>query len=246
MSEKVLILGALSGIAEACARRWAAAGATLTLAARSQAPLERLAEDLKVRGAAAVHIVAADLADPASGLDIPGLIAPMGGVDVVLVAYGTLTDEARAAGDLAYAAAQLQINFVSQARWCLSAAEVLRAQGHGVLLAIGSVAGDRGRGSNAVYGSAKAGLGTLVQGLAHRLAGSGARAVLIKPGLTDTPMTAHITKKGPLFATPDAVAQVIIRSAKSGGPVVYAPGFWRFILLIIRLLPTPLMHKTQL
>jgi NAD(P)-dependent dehydrogenase (short-subunit alcohol dehydrogenase family) len=179
-------------------------------------------------------------------LDVPALAAPMGGVDVVLIAYGTLTDEARAMGDLDYAAAQMQVNFTSQARWCLSAAEILGRQGHGVLLAIGSVAGDRGRGSNALYGSAKAGLATLVQGLAHRLAPSGARAVVIKPGFTDTPMTSHLQKGGPLWATPDQVAEVILKASRRGGPVVYAPGFWRVILWVIRLLPTQLLHKTKL
>jgi NAD(P)-dependent dehydrogenase (short-subunit alcohol dehydrogenase family) len=246
MTQKVLILGALSAIAQACARRWAAEGAVLTLAGRNAAALARLAEDLKVRGAGEAYVVAADLADASLGLDVASLAQPMGGVDIVLLAYGTLTDEARAAGDPDYAQAQLDTNFTSQARWCLSAAEVLRRQGHGVLLVIGSVAGDRGRGSNALYGAAKAGLGALVQGLAHRLAGSGARAVLIKPGFTDTPMTAHLSRKGPLWASPDAVAAVIVAAGRRGGPIVYAPGVWRFILLLIRLTPAAILHKTRL
>jgi short-subunit dehydrogenase len=246
MGDRVLILGALSAMAQASARRWAAKGASLTLAARAEAPLARLAEDLRIRGATEARTVVADLAAPAPGMDVASLVAPMGGVDVVLIAYGTLTDEARAAGDVAYALEQLTVNFTSQAAWCLQAAEVLRAQGRGVLIVIGSVAGDRGRGSNAVYGSAKAGIAALVQGLAHRLAPTGARAVVIKPGFTDTPMTAHLPKTGPLWASPDAVAQVIERAAKAGGPLIYAPGFWRLILWIIRLLPTSIMHKTQL
>jgi NAD(P)-dependent dehydrogenase (short-subunit alcohol dehydrogenase family) len=114
-----------------------------------------------------------------------------------------------------------------------------------VLVVIGSVAGDRGRASNAVYGAAKAGIGTLVQGLAHRLAGTGARAVLVKPGFIDTPMTAHLPKGGPLWAKPEAIAQVIVKAASGAAPVVYAPWFWRFILLIVRLVPAGIFHRTK-
>jgi NAD(P)-dependent dehydrogenase (short-subunit alcohol dehydrogenase family) len=113
------------------------------------------------------------------------------------------------------------------------------------LLVIGSVAGDRGRQSNYIYGATKAGLGVLVQGLAHRLSRSGARAVLIKPGFIDTPMTASF-KKGPLWARPGAIAAVIRRSADKGGPIVYAPAFWRLILLVIRTVPAAILHKTKL
>ena len=112
------------------------------------------------------------------------------------------------------------------------------AAGTWQLVVIGSVAGDRGRQSNYLYGAAKAGLATLVQGLAHRMAlhaPKGARAVLVKPGFVDTPMTAGMKKGGPLWASPAAIAAIVRRAADKGGPIVYAPWFWRYILLIIRL-----------
>jgi short-subunit dehydrogenase len=245
MSARVLILGALSAVAEATARLYAKDGAQLVLVGRRQDALDAQTLDLRVRGAARVETVVMDLAGPDAGRDLEGLVAPLGGIDVILLAYGALTDEARAAEDPDYAAAQFQLNCVSPALWALAAARLLKAQRSGVLVVIGSVAGDRGRGSNAVYGAAKAGIGTLVQGLAHRLAGSGARAVLVKPGFIDTPMTAHLPKGGPLWAKPEAIAQVIVKAASGEAPIVYAPWFWRFILVIVRSVPAGIFHRTK-
>lgn len=111
---------------------------------------------------------------------------------------------------------------------------------------IGSVAGDRGRASNYVYGASKAGLRALVEGIAHRLARSGARAVLIKPGFVDTPMTQGIPNKGLLWARPEAVAKVIVAAADRGPPVVYAPWFWQGIMLVVRNTPAFIFHRTNL
>jgi short-subunit dehydrogenase len=247
MSKRVVILGALSAVAIAVARRYAAAGASLALAARRADELEVLSADLRARGAANVTTFAIDLAlapDPAASFE--QISATLGGVDVVVLAYGALTDQDRALTDLSYARDQIGVNFTSAALWSLAAATRLEAQDSGALVVIGSVAGDRGRQSNFVYGAAKAGLATLVQGLAHRLAAGKARAVIVKPGFIDTPMTAHLPKGGPLWSKPDAIAGVIVKAAEGGGPVVYAPWFWRFILLIIRLVPAPIFHKTKL
>lgn len=247
MSKRVVILGALSAVAIAVARRYAATGASLALAARRADELEVLAADLRARGAANVATFAVDLAlapDPAASFE--QISATLGGVDVVVLTYGALTDQDRALTDLAYARDQIGVNFTSAALWSLAAATRLEAQDSGVLVVIGSAAGDRGRQSNFVYGAAKAGLATLVQGLAHRLAVGKARAVIVKPGFIDTPMTAHLPKGGPLWAKPDAIAGVIVKAAEGGGPVVYGPWFWRFILLIIRLVPAPIFHKTKL
>jgi short-subunit dehydrogenase len=117
-----------------------------------------------------------------------------------------------------------------------------------VVLAVGSVAGDRGRGSNYVYGAAKAGLAVFMQGLHHRLAQrkSPIRAVVVKPGFVDTPMTAGMARGGPLWATPVQIAQVILRAMEGGGAIVYAPWFWRWVMLIIRLLPQAVMNRTKL
>ncbi|WP_304192037.1 SDR family NAD(P)-dependent oxidoreductase [Phenylobacterium aquaticum] len=246
MAKQVIILGGLSAVAVATARLYAAQGATLAIAARREDELELLAADLRVRGAAAVTPFALDLATADPGADLSRMAAGLGGCDLILIAYGALTDQARGETDLGYAAEQLTTNFTSAAGWALAAANLLEAQGQGALVVLGSVAGDRGRRSNFIYGAAKAGLGVLVQGLAHRLAPTGARAVLIKPGFIDTPMTAHLAKGGPLWAKPEAIAQVIAKAATAGGPIVYAPSFWRLILLAIRLAPAGLFHRTRL
>lgn len=246
---RVIVLGATSAIAQATARRYAAEGGSLLLAGRDAQKLETIATDLRARGAAAATVETLDLARPVdAAAQLGAMAARIGGVDDVLLAYGVLGDQARAENDLDEARRLLAVNFTSAAEWCLAAANLLEAQGRGTLLVIGSVAGDRGRQSNFVYGAAKGGLGVLVQGIAHRLAlrGDGARAVLIKPGFVDTPMTAYLAKGGPLWASPDAVAGVIHRAAYDGGPVVYAPWFWRFILLIIRLVPASIFHKRPL
>lgn len=249
MTRRVVILGATSAIAERTARLYAAEGAALALVGRNAARLEAIARDLEARGASRVKVHTTDLADAHDpGITLLGLIEWLGGVDLFLVAYGVLGDQARAEHDVDHAREILAVGFTSAALWCLAAARQLEAQGHGSLVVIGSVAGDRGRQSNYVYGAAKAGLGVLVQGIAHRLAlrGGRARAVLVKPGFVDTPMTDHLQKGGPLWASPEAVAAVIRRAADRGGPIVYAPFFWRFILLIIRLVPAPIFHKTRL
>ena len=245
MTRKVIVLGALSAVAEQTARLYAAEGAELMLAGRDRARLEAVAADLRVRGAARAEVAALDLAAAAGEAQFQALVEALGGVDHVILAYGVLGGP-EVEQDLDAARALLEVDFTSAALWALAAAKQLERQKGGALVAIGSVAGDRGRASNYVYGAAKAGLAVLMQGLAHRLSRVGARAVVVKPGFIDTPMTAHIRKSGPLWAKPEAIAGIVRRAVDRGGPVAYAPGFWRPILLIIRALPTPVMHRTKL
>ena len=114
-------------------------------------------------------------------------------------------------------------------------------------MVLGSVAGDRGRGANFVYGAAKAGLATLIEGIAHGFAGSGPRAVIVKPGPVITPMTdGFANRKGVMWATPETVAAVVRRAADRGGPVVYAPWFWRWIMLAIRILPAAIFNRLDI
>ena len=249
-ARKFLILGASSAVAEQVARLYAAQGAELALVARREAPLQAMAVDLRLRGAAKVETALCDFADLAAAEvaeKFAALIAILGGADHVLIAYGVLGDQLAEARDLRLAAAALQVNFCSAALWALAAANHLEAQGHGVLVVIGSVAGDRGRQSNYIYGAAKAGLAVLMQGIAHRFGPKGPRAILIKPGPIETPMTAHMKKGGPMWASAEQVAAQIHRAALRGGPAeVYAPPRWRLIMLIIRLLPGPLFNRTKL
>ena len=169
----MIILGALSSVAEAVARIYAARGAAILLAGRRAPELASLAADLTVRGAASARVEVADLAGPDAGRGLAAMAAALGGADVILLAYGELTDEDRAASDLDYAARQWRVNALSPVLWSLAAAELLTRQGSGVLVVIGSVAGDRGRQSNYVYGSAKGMVAIFCQGLRNRLAPAG-------------------------------------------------------------------------
>lgn len=240
---RVLILGAGSGIAQATARLYAAEGATIGLAGRRLERLAAIAADLTARGAAATEIFDVDFTAPEASATLAGMVAKLGGLDHVLLAYGVLGDQALADRDEAAALAIIDVNFRSAAAWTLAAANLLERQGKGSLVVLGSVAGDRGRRSNYVYGAAKAGLAVLVQGISHRFRGVGPRVVIVKPGPTDTAMTAGMVKGGPMWATSDAVAAVVRKAADSGGPVIYAPGRWWLIMAIIRNIPASIFNK---
>jgi len=240
---RVLILGAGSGIAQATARLYAAEGAILGLSGRNIGRLVGIADDLRVRGAIQVETFDVDFTAATVPSTLAAMADKLGGLDHVILAYGVLGEQALAERDLTMAQVIIDVNFRSAAAWSLAVAEVLERQGRGSLVVLGSVAGDRGRGSNYIYGAAKAGLAALVEGISHRFRGTGPRAVIVKPGPTDTAMTAGMTKGGPLWATPEAVAAVVRKAADSGGHVVYAPARWRLIMAIIRLIPSPIFNK---
>jgi len=244
----VIILGATSAIAEATARLYAGEGAELLLVGRQPERLAAIADDLKLRGAARAETAIRELAECRdAAAAFAGFVAQLGGVDHVLLAYGILGDQLAAERDPAAARTSFEVNFTSAASWVLAAAEALERQGQGSLVVLGSVAGDRGRRANFVYGAAKAGLATLVEGIAHRFAASGPRAVIVKPGPVVTPMTeGFANRKGLLWATPETVAAIVRRAADRGGPVVYAPWFWRWIMLIIRLLPARIFNRLDI
>jgi decaprenylphospho-beta-D-erythro-pentofuranosid-2-ulose 2-reductase len=246
MTQRLIVLGALSEIAEETCRLYAREGAEFVLAARDRSRLEDVAKNLEAEGAKKVSIEVADLAEIDPGEALGKWIAEIGGVDVVLLAYGMLGDQRTLEQDLGSAAKLIDVNFRSAALWSLAAANELETARHGTLVVIGSVAGDRGRQSNFLYGATKAGLGVLVEGIAHRLSGSGAKALLVKPGFVDTAMTAHIEKKGALWSSPQKLASLIRKAAEGKKPVVYAPGYWRLIMSIIRNVPSHIFHRTKL
>lgn len=247
-SNRVVILGALSAIAIATARIYAAEGAALMLVARNADRLKGLADDLRTRGAAQVETAAIDL--EAAAANAPALMAEwketLGGVDHVHVIYGYLGTQEKATSDPAELARITSSNYATAVQWCEAAANIMRLQKHGSVVAISSVAGDRGRQSNYAYGAAKGGLALYMQGLAHSLAPTGARAVAVKPGFVDTPMTDGLKKGGVLWASPEKIGKIVRRAADKGGPVQYAPGIWRMIMLVIRIVPSFVFHKTKL
>jgi decaprenylphospho-beta-D-erythro-pentofuranosid-2-ulose 2-reductase len=247
----VCILGATSAMAEHTARRLAARGDALALVARDPARLEAMAADLRSRGAVVSTFAVPDLSQLERPDDLLGQAeTALGGLDTVLIFHGYLGDPARAETDLGELRRIWAVNATSAVELLVAGAARLKASNHPrpVLLVVGSVAGDRGRMSNYVYGAAKAAVAATIQGLAQQFAqeGSRAKAIVVKPGLTDTPMTADLPKGGPLWSSADKVAAVIVQALERGGPVVYAPGFWRWIMLIIRLMPQAVINKTRI
>jgi decaprenylphospho-beta-D-erythro-pentofuranosid-2-ulose 2-reductase len=244
--KNVAIFGATSAMAEQVARLFAAEGARLYLVARRADALERIAADLKVRGAAEVFTYVLDFDDIANHADMLADCAQrLGGISVALVAFGTLGDQERCKREVQAAQAELHTNFMAPALLLTGLSASMEDNKGSVIAAIGSVAGDRGRQSNYVYGAAKGGLDILLEGLRHRLAGRGVAVVSIKPGFVDTPMTASFPK-GPLWAKPDKVAADIKRAIEKRRPVTYTPWFWRWIMLVIRSVPRAIFYKTKL
>jgi hypothetical protein len=243
---RILIIGATSAIAEATARLWAKPGAGLFLVARDADKLGLVANDLRLRGAT-VTTQSFDARDVRS---LPALIesafAALGSVDVALLAHGDLPDQKACEEDPQRTQDALQVNALSAICLLTVIAGRFEAQRGGVIAVIGSVAGDRGRASNYVYGSAKAMLATFLEGLAGRLSRSGVTVLNIKPGFVDTPMTARF-RKGPLWSQPEAVARVIrarIAARRSGS--FYAPRYWWLIMLIIKHLPARVLYRLKL
>jgi short-subunit dehydrogenase len=247
--ESVLILGATSAVAERFARLHAARGASLMLVGRNGSRLAALAADLVARGAARAEPVELDLVAPATGFAgaWSELAARFGGrIDTLLLAYGILGDQTVAETDPDEALRVIDTDMRSACAWLTVAAGHFERQGFGILIAIASVAGDRGRRTNYVYGAAKAGLAVFMEGLAHRFAATPIKILTVKPGFIDTPMTAALPKGGPLWATADRVAADIDRAARRGRTVVYTPWFWWAIMLVIRNLPRALFNRLKI
>jgi short-subunit dehydrogenase len=234
--QRILILGATSAIAEHTARLWASRGARLYLVGRNERRLSAIAADLEVRGADRVGRETLDLcAVGEHEAMLARARAFLGGLDVALLAHGTLSDPERCLRDCRTALAELSTNALSVIALSIPIAQAFASQGHGTLAVISSVAGDRGRAVHPVYGAAKAAVTAFLSGLRQRLHPQ-VRVVTIKPGFVDTPMTAHLPK-GFLWANPERVARDIVRAIDRGTPVIYTPWFWRFLLAAVRAIP---------
>lgn len=244
--QKILIVGATSAIAEATARLCAARGDALFLVGRNAARLETIATDLRVRGAASVGCFVMDATDRTiHAAMLEAATVALGGLDVALLAHGTLPDQKACEASVELTLHEIDNNALSVIALATLLAARFEAQGHGTLAAISSVAGDRGRQSNYVYGAAKGMVSLFLQGLRNRLAKKGVQVLTIKPGFVDTPMTAAF-KKGALWAQPDDIARGILRAIVQRRDVVYLPGFWRLIMLLIRHIPERLFKRLSL
>ncbi|MFT5481769.1 MAG: decaprenylphospho-beta-D-erythro-pentofuranosid-2-ulose 2-reductase [Halieaceae bacterium] len=244
---KLLIIGACSAIATATARRYAERGCAIHLVARDQQHLALIAKDLEIRGASAVTMdsfLAADYASHAGLLERAS--EALGGLEMVLIAHGSLGDQGSSAASFAVTLAEFETNTLSVISLLTLLAPRLEKQAYGTIAVISSVAGDRGRQSNYVYGAAKGAVSVFTQGLRNRLAASGVHVVTIKPGFVDTPMTAGLPKGGPLWATPEQIAMGIERAIDRKQNVAYLPWFWRYVMLIIRCIPEAIFKRLSL
>jgi len=242
----MVVFGGTSAIAQAIVRAARRERAVrVLLLGRNAHRLQSVNDDLTARGLAADF----QCADPSdSTIPWESLIraARPGKIDLFLIAHGELPEQESALGDPSVLAQTLQVNFVSAAVIAATCARMLEQQGGGSLAVIGSVAADRGRASNLVYGSAKAGLETYLEGLRHRLAKSPTiHITTIKPGLTDTPMTADMPK-GLLFSSADKVGALSWKAIKMGVPVAYVPAWWWLIMTAVRLAPRKIFYRTKM
>lgn len=244
--KKILIIGANSAIAEAVARIYARQGEALYLVGRNKERLSSLTKDLSIRGCPKVSWDILDVNDfNAHARVLSTALEKMGEFDVVLMAHGTLPNQAQCEQDIEETLKQLNTNALSTISLLTHIANRLETQQRGTVAVISSVAGDRGRQSNYVYGTAKAAVTTYMQGLRNRLNNSGVNVLTIKPGFVDTPMTIDFNK-GILWSSPEKIALGIISSIEAKKDVVYLPWFWRWIMMIIKLIPEPIFKKLRL
>lgn len=241
MPQTILILGATSAIAQATAHQFAARGANLYLASRDMTALARCAQDLIARYNITVHYAKFDAEDFASHPSFfQQIFTHFTQLDGVLLAFGCLGES-----PLSHFTTTIARNFTGAVSILNCCAEYFSAQKHGFIIGIGSVAGDRGRSANFIYGPAKAGLTAYLQGLRQHLAPLGVRVITIKPGFVDTPMT--FGRKGMfLVATPQYVARSIINALDKSREVIYTPWFWRYIMLVIKLIPEKIFKRLSL
>lgn len=243
---KILIFGATSAIAYETAKLFAKDGVLLYLCARDEEDLKRLSGDLTVRGAGEVGYSKFDAVDINSIMKaIDDCLIKFPELDGLFVSYGTLPDQKLCECNIAEMNKAVVINFTSVAAILTHITPHFESRKSGTIAVVSSVAGDRGRQSNYIYGSAKGALTAFLSGMRQRLHKSNIKVITIKPGFVDTPMTVDF-KKGTLFVKPDAVARGIYNAIVKGKDVAYLPWFWRFIMMIIIHIPESIFKKTKL
>jgi decaprenylphospho-beta-D-erythro-pentofuranosid-2-ulose 2-reductase len=243
---KILVLGATSGIAEATCRIWATQGASLFLVARNAQKLAAVAADLRTRGASYVDTAVADLDDTDNH---PELLAhavnSLTGMDIAYLAHGILGDQAEAEQDFNAAAQIIYTNYMAPVSLLTWLANFCVQRHAGTLAVLSSVAGDRGRKSNYLYGSSKAGLSAFLAGLRNRVDREGVHVLTIKPGPTRTAMTAAMPKSEK-FADVDSVAESIVSAIDKRRDILYVPFQWQPIMFVIRNIPERIFKKLNL
>lgn len=249
MTCKIAIIGATSSIAEHCARLWVNQPkvSRLVLVGRDAAKLEIVASDLSVRNPTVlIEVLAGDMVNPESITELIAQSCNDGIPDTVLIAHGSLPDQANCQKSLLVVNDAINVNAVSPVLFAEGYVERMTQRNSGVVAVIGSVAGDRGRKSNYVYGAAKGLVERYMQGLQHRLDKTAITTILIKPGPTDTPMTTAMKAKGLKMASASSVANDIVGGIAKKKSVIYTPGKWKYIMLVIKHLPRFIFNKMDI
>lgn len=240
-----IVLGGSSSIGRAFARRAVATGADVVLAGRDLEDLERTATDVALRGGTAVDVMRFDARDNASHVAFVDALRQREGELSVFLLFGAMPEQSAIDGDFGLARQTIEVNYLGAVSILSHLAPLLEERRTGKIVVLSSVAGDRGRLKNYVYGSAKAGLNVYVEGLRARLWRSGISVTLVKAGFIDTDMSFGSPGLF-LVATPDACAEACLRGAERGREVIYFPWFWRFIMLIIRSIPASFFKRLNL
>lgn len=246
--KRIVIIGGSSAIAGHCARFWLTKQpCDLILVGRDTQRIERVAADLKVRSPQSeIRVLEGNFFDAEAINATVNNIVRQGFVDIALIAHGMLPDQFSCQNDLTRCRSALEINGLSPVLYAEAFAKEMEKANHGTVVLISSVAGDRGRKSNYVYGAAKGLVTRYAEGLQHRFASSGVNVVLVKPGPTKTPMTTHLSRSGVALAPVENVAKRIVLAVDKGKSIVYTPGKWRLIMMIIRHLPEFIFNRVNI
>ena len=239
----VVILGATRGMGRELARTLAERGDSLMLLGRTPEALEAMAADLRIRGAADVFTASCDLADPETfqpALD--AATSALGRIDTVVVTAGLFGTQDQLEDDLDHAAQVLDIDFTKTVLFCEHARRILLREGGGRLVVFSSVAGDRGRKTVGLYGAAKAGLSHYLESLDHRYRSQGLITLCVKPGFIRTAMTQGL-KEPPFAGEPEDVARQVVAAMDGHRALVYTPGIWALVMLVVRNLPRFVMRR---
>ena len=246
--KRIVVVGATSSIAEHCCRLWVQKGPVeLILVARNIALAERIATDLRARGGAVdVSVETMDFLSAPAIADAVARWTGQAPVDIALIAHGVLSPQQPCQDDIGQTREAIEVNGVSPVLFAEAFAGAMERAGNGTIALIGSVAGDRGRRANYVYGASKALMDRYAQGLQHRFARTTVKVVLIKPGPTDTPMTAQYKAQGRKLASVESVAEGTVRAIERGTPVAYLPRKWQLIMFVVRNLPNVIFNRLNI
>ena len=244
--KKILIIGAGSAIARETAKLFARDGAHMYLCDINEGRLESVKSHLKVFGDCKINYEELDVNDFDKHETVfQNAEKTMNGIDIVFIAHGTLPDQEEARKNVKSTLKEFAINGTSVISLSTIAANYFEEKGKGTLAVISSVAGDRGRQSNYIYGAAKGAVTLFLEGLRNRLSGTEINILTIKPGMVDTPMTAHIPK-GPLFSKPEDIAKKIYDAILKAKDTVYVPGYWFLVMTVIKHIPESIFKKMKL